>query len=434
MIPARPLLWLVLFLLLAGLLPAWWPPALTLWYGAALALLLLAVLDAWAGWRVPALRLERQLAGVWAVDNWHPVHLTVHNDEQRRLRLCIMDDYPTRWALEGLPLQLQLDAGAWISCEYRLHPCERGDAHFGPAWVRVASPLGLWWMAHRLGPEHDIKVFPDFSQLLGASLQASDRRTPVAGALRRRRRGEGTDFRQLREYRQGDSLRAIDWKATARQLKPISREYQEERDQQVVFLLDAGRRMLARDGDMAHFDHALHAVLTLAFVAQKQGDAVGLLTFGAESRWLSPLKGRTGLDRLLAGIYDVQAQEVAPDYTQAAQDLLRRLHKRAFVVLITNVRDEDDTAMRTAVELLSRKHLVLCASLRERALDEALLQPVHTFQQALRTASSALYLRQRREAIRRLHLRPGHLIDIQPQELSRALIDRYLDIKESGQL
>jgi uncharacterized protein (DUF58 family) len=311
----------------------------------------------------------------------------------------------------------------------------------------------LWQRTRRLGPQQAVKVFPDYSRLLGQTLQATDRRAPAAGAIRKRRRGEGTDFRQLREYRQGDSLRSIDWKATARQRKPIAREYQEERDQQVVFLLDCGRRMLASEqgaggqdaggqsgGEQgSHFDHALQAVLTLGFVAQKQGDAVGLMTFGGaaggtDGRWLAPAKGRAGFDRLLAGVYDVQPDETAPDYTLAAGALMNKLSKRAFVVLITNLRDEDDQAMRSACELLGTRHMVLCASLREQALDRAAAAPVAGFQDALRQPAAMLYLQQRRDAIRRLGLRANALVDVAPGQLSAALIGRYLDIKESGQL
>ena len=202
----------------------------------------------------------------------------------------------------------------------------------------------------------------------------------------------------------------------------------------MVFLLDTGRRMLAQDDTGNHFDHALNAVLTLGFLAQKQGDAVGLMSFGKTTRWLSPFKGRAGLDRLLAGVYDLNPEEVAPDYTLAASQLLTRLTKRAFVVIITNVHDEDDKALRTACELLSTRHLVMCASLREKALDQALAAPVVEFKDALRVAASANYLQQRQDAIKRLGIRASHLIDINPEQLSMTLVKRYWDIKESGQL
>jgi uncharacterized protein (DUF58 family) len=417
-----------------GLAASYWPQLGQFWQGAGLALAVVAVADAWLSRRAPALRIERELAGVWPVGTWNNVTLRLHNEGGRTLAFDLYDDYPTAWLMEGLSHSTSIAPGEFSAVTYRLCPDQRGQAAFGPAHLRVASPLRLWTRMHRMGPDSAIKVFPDFSQLLGHTLTATDRRAPTAGAIRKRRRGEGTDFRQLREYRQGDSMRSIDWKATARRNKPITREYQEERDQQVVFLLDTGRRMHARDDVTTHFDHALNAVLTLGFLAQKQGDAVGLMTFGGESRWLAPVKGRTGLDRLLAGVYDLQPSEMAPDFTQAATALLNRLSKRAFVVIITNLRDEDDTALRAACELMSTKHLVMCASLREKVMDGARTQEVLGFGDALRYSATVHYLQQRRDAIKRLGIRADRLIDITPEKLSSALVNRYRAIKDSGQL
>jgi uncharacterized protein (DUF58 family) len=434
MIPSRRLLWAVTILAVLGVALYFVPAATLVWLGASLALVVAAMADLWLSRKQPALMVERSMPGVWPVGVWGAVTLTLHNQDKRGLAVEVYDDYPTTWQFEGLPHQSRIAPGGYVAITYRLCPDKRGNVLFGAAHLRVKTPFGLWLRMHRIGPESRAKVFPDFSQLLGHTLTATDRRSPTAGAIRKRRRGEGTDFRQLREYRQGDSLRSIDWKATARQQKPISREYQEERDQQVVFLLDTGRRMLASDGITTHFDHALNAVLTLGFLAQKQGDAVGLMSFGSENRWLGPLKGRVGLDRLLAGVYDLQPSEIAPDYAQAAAALLSRLQKRAFIVLITNLRDEDDQALRSACELLSTRHLVLCASLREKALDAAIAAPVQQFNDALRVSATAHYLEQRDNAIRRLGIRASNLIDITPERLSMSLVNRYLDIKESGQL
>jgi uncharacterized protein (DUF58 family) len=417
-----------------GLAASFIAPLAPLWQGAGVALAVAGALDAWLSRKAPPLRIERELAHVWSVGTWNKVTLKLHNESTRTLPLDLFDDYPGEWEMEGLPHSSAIASGAWIGVTYRVCPDKRGQARFGAPHVRVASPLRLWSRSHRIGPETTIKIFPDFSQLLGHTLSATDRRAPTAGAVRKRRRGEGTDFRQLREYRQGDAMRSIDWKATARMGKPITREYQEERDQQVVFLLDTGRRMQARDDLTTHFDHALNAVLTLGFLAQKQGDAVGLMSFGGETRWLAPAKGRNGLDRLLAGVYDLHPTEMAPDYTQAATDLLNRLSKRAFVVIITNLRDEDDTALRSACELISTKHLVMCASLREKVMDRARDTRVESLADALRYSATVHYLQQRKEAIRRLGIRADRLIDITPERLSMTLVNRYLDIKESGQL
>ncbi len=434
MTPSRLLFQLLVGWALLGLPASVWPSFWSSWAGIGVALLLAMVLDALLSARAPKLLCERSLAGVWPVGRAGLVTVQLQNGDRRPLQLELLEDAPASWLGNDQPHRTDLAPDQSKQIRFTLTPTVRGNGHFGPCHVRVASRFRLWWFGHRIGGSNDVRVFPDFSRLLGHALTATARTVSAGGSIRRRRRGEGTDFRQLREYRDGDSQRTIDWKASARARKLISREYQEERDQQVVFLLDTGRRMLAQDAEHNHFDHALNAMLTLAFVGQRQGDAIGMMTFGAEQRWLSPQKGRSGLDRLLAGSYDLQPQEVAPDYAQAASQLLGKLSKRAFVVLITNLRDEDDEAIRTACELLSRKHLVMVASLRESALDAAVTEPVYQFADALRVAAASQYLQQRRQAIRNIGLRANHLIDVVPAELSQALTNRYLEIKESGAL
>ena len=435
MVPTRRLYLCLWSLAALGLAAGFAAPLRPLWWIAACALGLAMAADAWLARRGSAtMQVERRAPPVVPVDRWADVTLTVHNRGARPAQVLLHDGYPTDWELAGLPHACQVPGGGFHAVTYRLRPQERGNRAFSAAWVGALGPLGLLSHTRRLGPEQGVKVFPDYSALLGQQLKGAERQVPLRGTLQKRQRGEGTDFRQLREYRQGDSLRSIDWKATARHHKLISREYQQERDQQVVFLLDSGRRMLARDGRTSHFDHALHAMLTLAYVAMKQGDSVGALCFGAQTRWVAPAKGRVGLDRLLAGVYDLQPTEAAPDYPRAAQDLLQRLGKRALVIFLTNLRDEDDVAMRQACELLGKRHLVLCASLRERALDEALEQPVAGLNDALRASASALYLQQRDDAIRRLGLPASRLLDVTPERLGPGLLNRYLEVKESGLL
>ena len=153
---------------------------------------------------------------------------------------------------------------------------------------------------------------------------ASGHRLPQLGIHHQRRRGEGSEFHQLRDYRPGDSLRQVDWKATARCRRLISRDYQDEQDQQVVCLLDCGRRMRSLDGRLSHFDHTLTALLLLAYVALRQGDAVGLLTFAGPERWVPPRKTRGTLDRLMAAVHDLEPGLEPTDYLAAAQAALSR--------------------------------------------------------------------------------------------------------------
>ena len=236
------------------------------------------------------------------------------------------------------------------------------------------------------------------------------------------------------EYRQGDTPRHIDWKASARVRRLVSREYRDERDQQVLLLLDCGRRMHARDGALSHLDHALNACLLLAHVALRQGDAVGLMSFGGVERYVPPRKSHAALNALLAASYDLDVTLHAPDYYAAAVDLLRRQSKRSLVVIVSNLRDEDDDSLRPALALLRRRHLVVLASLREHILDAALAAPVDGLDAALTHAATAQYLERRRRQFALLEESRVPCLDVEPQQLPIALVNRYTELKRRGAL
>jgi uncharacterized protein (DUF58 family) len=277
-------------------------------------------------------------------------------------------------------------------------------------------------------------VFPNFAAVASYALLAIDNRLSQIGILQRRRRGEGLEFHQLREYRRGDSLRQVDWKATARSGKLISREYQDERDQQIFFLIDCGRRMNAQDDALSHFDHTLNAVLLLTYVAVRQGDAVGLLTMGGTPRFLAPRKSAGALNAVLNTVFDLQPTLRPTDYYRAALELMQRLRKRALVVIVSNLRDEDAATLNPALALLRSRHLVLFANLRERVIADTLARPVFELDDALAVSATADFLRAREAALRRVEARGGLTLDVEPERLAVALVNRYLDVKRGGRL
>jgi uncharacterized protein (DUF58 family) len=335
-------------------------------------------------------------------------------------------------ALRHLPQALPLAPGTWTEVHYAVRPGQRGPCRFEPAQLLLSSPLGLWWRGFTCGAAQAVKVYPNFAPVKKYAVLATSHRLQQLGIHHRRRRGEGSEFHQLRDYRSGDSLRQLDWKATARMRRLISKDYRDEQDQQVVCLLDCGRRMRALDGGLSHFDHTLAAMLLLAFVAVKEGDAVGLLTFAGPERWVPPRKTRGALDQLMAAVHDLHPSLRPADYLAAARTALARIRKRSLVVLITNLRDEDDETLGPALRLLRRRHRVILASLREPDLDRALNEPVEAFDQALRAGAIAAYLEQRRKAFARLDPGGAPALDVLPSQLSVALVNRYLAAKRSG--
>ncbi|HVI57803.1 MAG TPA: DUF58 domain-containing protein [Luteimonas sp.] len=352
----------------------------------------------------------------------------------RRQRVEVFDLHPGGWESQGLPRTLVLPPGTVSSVGYRLRPTARGDFQFDGVQLRLSSPWRLWRDSRVAGVPQAVRVFPNFAPLARFALLSAEQASRMVGAHIKRRRGEGTDFHQMREYRVGDSLRQVDWKATARARRLISREYQDEKNQQLIVVLDTGRRMLARDGALAHFDHALDASLVVSYLALRQGDAVGLFATGGEERWVAPQRSLGAIDVLLRASYDLQPRPVATDYLAAATGLSRRQRRRGLLMLVTNLRDEDSEDLLAAVRMLQRRHLVVVASLRERAIDEALEGEVRELPDALRAAAAARYLAQRAAVHDALRRQRVMVLDVTCEQLPAALVEKYLAIKRDGLL
>lgn len=416
-----------------------WLPAMA-WRACGAALALLAVADLALLLRTPLPDVARRVPEALALGLEREIRLELEAGA-RGVRLDVHDLHPGSWAAAGLPRRLALEPGTVAAFDYRLRPDARGSFAFAGVQLRLHSPLRLWRQLCLAGATQRVRVFPNFAPLTRFALVSAEQASRMMGAHIKRRRGEGTDFHQMREYRVGDSLRQIDWKATSRARKLISREYQDEKNQQLVVVLDTGRRMLAREpgsvaatAPLAHFDHALDASLLVAYLALRQGDAVGLLATGGERRWVPPRRGMAAIDTLLRASYELQPEPVATDYLAAATELSLRQRRRALLMLVTNLRDEDIEDVLAAVRMLQKRHLVVVASLRERALDDVLEQDVPDVAAAVRAGATARYLAQRAAAHDALRRHRVQVLDVTAEQLPAALVERYLAIKREGLL
>lgn len=469
MIPARRLLVTAGVMLVAAIAASVWRTQ-SAWMMLACAVGLTAVVDLLLGWRTRTPEVHRTVSGALAIDVDQVVTLRLVQQARRTLRIEVFDHVAQALGPQDLPRQVSLpfiggSDAAFVDLSYRIRPVLRGCFDFGPVEMRIASPLGLWQRRVRASPRsgtQQVKVYPNFAAVAGYALLATDRQLAQIGVLKRRRRGIGSDFHQLRDYREGDSQRQIDWKATSRMGRLIARDYQDERDQQIVLLIDCGRRMAAHEdaagpnptgARLSHLDHVLDAALLLAHVALRQGDAVGVLAVGAltngsvhgttpddvaslpvVNRWLAPRKSPAMLDAIMNQLYDLQPSLVSTDYHAAASELMVRVPKRALVVMLTNLRDEDDDTLAPALRMIAQRHLVLLASLRETVLEETLAAPVHTLDDALTHAATLQYLERRETSFARLQGHGAMCLDVEPRQLALGLVNRYIDIKRAGRI
>ncbi|HET8731110.1 MAG TPA: DUF58 domain-containing protein [Moraxellaceae bacterium] len=410
------------------------PEAGELWAGAGLLLAVVVMAEALLLLREPLPACRRDISPVVPLGMWREVFLEFTHAGSRPLVLQAADHHPDHADTEGMPLPGILAPHTRTRLGYRLRCNRRGVAQFSGVDLRLPGKWGLLTRQSFIPLETSLRVYPNFAEVARYALLAQDNRLSQIGIRLRRRRGTGLEFHQLREYRDGDAIRQIDWKATSRLRKLIAREYQDERDQQVVLMLDSGFRMRSHDERLSHFDSALNALLLLGHVVIRQGDAVGLMSFANEERYLPPAKGHATLARMMNTVFDLEPGPDAPDFVGAATALLQRPLKRSLVVILTNVRDEDGEDLREACALLARKHVVFVANLREAILDTLDEALPSDFDAALATAATHQYLQARDRTLRYLQHDGVMILDTRPEKLAVGLINRYLEIKRSGRL
>jgi uncharacterized protein (DUF58 family) len=329
-----------------------------------------------------------------------------------------------------------IPAGGWHTFRAVLSPARRGYATLGPVTVRTAGPLHLAGRQGSLPAPARIKVYPPLPGRAHVVQRIRHARELQAGSRSSAFRGGGNEFDSLRDYHPDDEFRRINWSATARAGVPITNVYREERDQQIILLLDAGRTMAGTVAGTSRFELAIDAGFALAELAADVGDRVGMVAFdGRVRRMIGPSGGREQPRRILDLLFDLEPTLDAPDYRIAFATTLARHRRRAMLVLLTELIDERAMdPLFAAIPALVGRHLVVVAAVQDPAVVRlARLEPADA-EGAYRKAAAAESLRARERAAARLRAMGVHVEDRLPGELAAGVADRYLAIKSAGRL
>jgi uncharacterized protein (DUF58 family) len=403
-----------------------------------LALLGVAIIDARSSQLPKGVRITREFSGRFAVGAETEVHINVQNAQPQPLSLAIKDEYPPQMKLSGLrEASLQVDGQTSAALVYGLTPPKRGRFEFGQIAVRFLSRWNLVWCETRVGDVATaVKVYPNMRRAREAELKALGARSLVSSHRKTSWRGEGREFESLRDYVRGDELRHISWSATARRGKLTTRQYQIERDQTILVAIDGGRLMTARIEQETKLDSAVHATLALMSAAARAGDNAGLLVFGRKIKaFVPPSRGRDHIDAALEALYSIEPEMIEPSYSHAFEYIAAHTKRRALVIVITDLVDEEGSKeLLTSLKLLRPRHLPLVVTIADRDLRAVVSNPPENardlFTQSV--AEEIMYLRE--TALRLVESQGGLALDVTAAALAPALLEKYLQVKERGLL
>lgn len=416
-------------------------------YGALLLGLVLA--DYALSPRPADFELRREHDSRLSLGAWNPIRVTVRSTAARpvrgAVRFAVRDEPPHEFALDAEVLAAEVRPRETAELVYHARPPRRGDYRFGDLNLRWWGVLGLVVRQARYPAAGGVKVYPNLLDVRKYELLVRRGRLHELGLRTSKLLGMGTEFERLRDYQPDDEYRRINWKATARRGRPISTEYETERSQNIVAVLDTGRLMRSPVNDpsawrpggrtsgqsLSKIDYAVNAVLMLAYVATLRGDKVGLLTFGDRvETYLTPRQGKGQFYRMLELLYAVESAPVEPDYRHALAYLAAKQKKRALIVCFTDLAGGPASdALLAGLIPLQQRHLALVVTVSDPGILALAAQPPRDSAAVYERTVAQQLLAGRQVTLDTLRQRGVLTLDVPADKLTVAVVNQYLDLK-----
>lgn len=419
--------------------------------GAATLLLAGAVAEPWLAW--VGLGADLLVLGLVVADARRAARVAVrreapevlHQGEVAELRLRLAGRAGTRVRVrevvppslgEAVARELRLGAdGAELA--YAVVPARRGAAVLPPPGVRALGPWGLGWREQP--PEGEatvVRVYPQarLGGEAGLYLREVLERRPGANPLRVA--GLSTEIRALRDWRAGDEVRHVHWKATARLHRPVVRETSYEPHQRVVIMVDAGRAMSTASGAWSKLDHALAATLAFARVVLSREDQAVIVVFSREIRRVVHVDRHTrGFRPIFEALHAEAADADEPDYPRMVAWCAERVPRRSLAVLLTSVVDPMSAhRLSTAVAGLARRHRGVLVNLEDPDVAAAARGAPEDVDGAFVKVSAMRIQAGMHDLEARLGAAGVDVLTLDASRLAMGMIQRYLELKEAGRM
>jgi uncharacterized protein (DUF58 family) len=405
----------------------------------------LLVMAAWDGlallaWAVDLARLprperlvvERSWAGAPSLSNDLEIALELRNQSGVPVICRVIDDAPRSLIAEPPQLEIKAPANDSGFTSYTVHPLERGDVTLGLVYLRYRSGSQFAERWARADLKQTVRVFPDLEDAKRHNIYLSRARQIELERRLIRQRGVGREFESLREYQPGDEFRNICWTATARRGKHVTKLFQVERSQAVWIVMDAGRLLRARVGELSKLDLSVNAALSLAQIALYSGDRTGMIVYGRNIQQRVGLgRGLNHMRAIIESLASVREEVAEADHLRAASVLLQLQKQRALIIWITDLADTSMTpeVIESASRILS-KHLLLFTVIAQSDLNELASRTPESAEEMYEVAAAQEMVHRRESLIGKVRNKGALALEIAPSRLTTELVNQYLEVKE----
>lgn len=364
----------------------------------------------------------------------NPVRITVENRYLFPVRLSVIDELPFQFQARDKEFNLVIESGGNKIIEYDLHPVSRGEYNFGSVNIYVRSPLGFIQKRYSFSQDMTVPVYPSFMQMRKYELLAISNRLTDAGIKKIRRRGNNSEFEQIKEYVAGDDYRTVNWKATARKNKLMVNQYQDEKSQQVYSVIDMGRIMRMPFEGLSLLDYAINSSLVISNIAMLKQDKAGIITFSHRVQTMLPADRRNAqLHKILETLYNQKTGYLESDFENLYVNVKNKINQRSLFLLYTNF--ESVSGLQRQMKYLRRiakDHLLVVIFFENTELRAFLDKPATTTEDVYNKAIAEKFSYEKKLIVKELEKYGIHSILTAPQNLSVNTINKYLELKARG--
>ncbi|WP_026809661.1 DUF58 domain-containing protein [Arenibacter latericius] len=364
------------------------------------------------------------------------IEISLSNSYLFPVGIKIIDELPLQFQKRDFRILSSLGKGKKKRYTYQLRPTERGVYAFGNLNVFASSPLGLVAKKYTFSNQQEVPVYPSFLQLRKYNLMAFTNRLFEYGLKKIRRIGHTMEFEQIKDYVQGDDIRNINWKATAKRGQLMVNQFQDERSQPIYSIIDKGRVMKMPFEGLSLLDYAVNSSLVISNIAIKKQDKAGMFAFSnkIENRVVADRRS-SQMNLILETLYNIKTNFVESDYSLLYADIKRNINHRNLLLLYTNFETLDALERQLPyLKAIAKQHLLVVIFFENTELNHFVAEKAQTTQQIFEKTIAEKFVYEKKLIVNELRKHGIQTILTKPENLTINTINKYLEIKARGLL
>ncbi|WP_417195902.1 DUF58 domain-containing protein [Bizionia sp.] len=398
------------------------------------AFLVLILIDSILLFKQNGLEAKRLLPEKLSNGDDNPIEITLKNSYNYKVKLKLIDEMPFQYQKRDFEIDTQLDKLTDKKITYTLRPLERGEYHFGNLNVYVTSPVGLLTRRFQFGNNVMVPNYPSFLQLKKYMLLAFSNKIFEFGLKKIRRIGHTMEFEQIKDYVQGDDIRNINWKATAKRSQLMVNQFQDERSQPIYSVIDKGRAMKMPFNGLSLLDYAINATLVISNVALKKQDKAGMFAFSRKVNNKVVAERRPSqMNQIMETLYNLDTDFAESDFSRLYIDVKRSLNQRSLLLLYTNFETLDALHRQLPyLQAIVKHHVLVVIFFENTELDKLTQKESRNTFEIFEKTIAEKFVYEKKLIINELQKHGIQSVLTAPEDLTLNTINKYLEIKARG--